>query len=345
MIECDVLIVGAGPSGSVAGRELVRAGYRVVIVDGADRGVHKIGETLPPIGLRLLRSLGYDCSRFGNHHRPVNGNLSSWDSKNLSPVDFLNDPDGPGWRLSRQIFDGWLLGEAVASGARVVHSVWPNCAISAQFTVDATGRGSRVARQFGAFRLRCSDRLATVYAIGQLGSTSFDRTIIEAVPQGWWYGCVLPDERPLIALQVAPRDVPRVRKQFIDLLAETIHMKRLFTNARFASPSGVIESGGSRLNRFVGPGWIACGDAAIAFDPLSSQGIYTALYTGMRAARAVQDAAFEGYAAHLEEIWHYYQERVFNEYKAVRRWPEAEFWRTRLEGLHGAPVSAASVFV
>jgi flavin-dependent dehydrogenase len=268
----------------------------------------------------------------------VSGNLSCWESKDLFAVDFLNDPDGPGWRLSRPDFDGWLLGEAVASGARLVHSVWPNCAISAQFVVDATGRGSIVARRSGALRVRCPHRLATVYAIGQPGSTSFDRTIVEAVPQGWWYGCVLPDECPLIALQVAPRDVLKVRRQFVELLAETIHIKHFFANARFAAPTRVVESGGSRLNHVFGPEWVACGDAALAFDPLSSQGIYTALYTGMQAARAVQGAAFATYAARLEEIWRYYQDRVLNEYQVVRRWPQAEFWRARLEVLHRAPV-------
>ena len=41
-----------------------------------------------------------------------------------------------------------------------------------------------------------------------------------------------------------------------------------------------------------GDGWVAAGDAACAFDPLSGQGIFKALDGGMRAAEAV--ALFAG---------------------------------------------------
>jgi hypothetical protein len=43
----------------------------------------------------------------------------------------------------------------------------------------------------------------------------------------------------------------------------------------------------SRLERFHGEGWLAAGDAAIAFDPLSSQGILSALYSGLKSGQAV----------------------------------------------------------
>jgi flavin-dependent dehydrogenase len=39
-----------------------------------------------------------------------------------------------------------------------------------------------------------------------------------------------------------------------------------------------------------GPGWLAVGDAALACDPLSSQGLFNALYSGLMAARALRSA-------------------------------------------------------
>jgi flavin-dependent dehydrogenase len=42
-----------------------------------------------------------------------------------------------------------------------------------------------------------------------------------------------------------------------------------------------------RLDRFVGIGWIAVGDAAMAFDPLSSRGIGKAVEQGHLAADAI----------------------------------------------------------
>src|SRR6185369_11326117 len=55
----DVLIVGAGPAGSVAGAILARAGARVRIVDRATFPRDKLcGDTLNPGALARLQSLG-----------------------------------------------------------------------------------------------------------------------------------------------------------------------------------------------------------------------------------------------------------------------------------------------
>lgn len=40
----------------------------------------------------------------------------------------------------------------------------------------------------------------------------------------------------------------------------------------------------SRLDRAAGEDWLAVGDAASAWDPLSSQGVYRALVTGLEAS-------------------------------------------------------------
>ncbi|MGW2088752.1 LodA/GoxA family CTQ-dependent oxidase [Streptomyces sp. NPDC001880] len=50
----------------------------------------------------------------------------------------------------------------------------------------------------------------------------------------------------------------------------------------------------THLDRVHGDGWIAAGDAAVAFDPLSSQGILTALYTGRAPASRGRPAARGG---------------------------------------------------
>ncbi|CAM5482815.1 hypothetical protein SAVIM40S_04474 [Streptomyces avidinii] len=90
-----------------------------------------------------------------------------------------------------------------------------------------------------------------------------------------------------------------------------------------------------RLDVVHGDGWVAAGDAAAAFDPLSSQGILTALYTGMRAGQAVHDhlggdrTALTHYATELDTITaaHLRNRRTF--YGLEYRWPRHAFWRRR----------------
>lgn len=51
----------------------------------------------------------------------------------------------------------------------------------------------------------------------------------------------------------------------------------------------ITDAGSSHLDRFSGKGWLAVGDAAVAFDPLSSQGLSNALANGFYAGHALAD--------------------------------------------------------
>jgi len=84
-----------------------------------------------------------------------------------------------------------------------------------------------------------------------------------------------------------------------------------------------------------GKAWAAAGDAAAAFDPLSSYGLTTALWSGHQAALAAaaalasDDAPLAQYAAGLRSA----VGRFLAEQRAVhaleRRWPSLPFWQRR----------------
>jgi flavin-dependent dehydrogenase len=78
---------------------------------------------------------------------------------------------------------------------------------------------------------------------------------------------------------------------------------------------------------------LATGDAAIAFDPLSSHGITNAIYTANRAVKAIalhlsdpDEKQFREYAESLSAIFAAYLGTRYELYKRERRWPEAAFW-------------------
>ena len=100
-------------------------------------------------------------------------------------------------------------------------------------------------------------------------------------------------------------------------------------------PARICAAHGSRLAPPGGEGWLAVGDSALAFDPLSSQGLFNALYTGLTGGRAMaarlagDKAAVPGYASRLNEIWAAYEHHRRLYYGQERRWPEAPFWARR----------------
>jgi flavin-dependent dehydrogenase len=89
------------------------------------------------------------------------------------------------------------------------------------------------------------------------------------------------------------------------------------------------------LDKVAGKGWLAVGDAACAFDPISSQGIYKALADGVHAARVIV-ASLRGSAIETGEyqisvaarFQHYLQNRNYF-YGLERRWPTSRFWTRR----------------
>jgi flavin-dependent dehydrogenase len=346
----DAIIAGAGPAGAVAAHVLARNGCRVLLADASDVGKHKVGEALPGVALRLLRSLALPIPSCEGPHREIGGNLSSWNSEELVPTDFIHDPDGPGWRLDRLCFDATLRESAILSGATFKNASVVDVARrgelwqvklqdggipAARWLIDATGRRAAIVRRLGAKRNR-DIPLVALYALGKpKARLCLNRTVVEAVPGGWWYAAFLPSGAPIAGLHVRPQDAVRLSAipgGWHQALLETRHIFPMFSNAVFDRPLGPLDASGARLNRFVGEEWIACGDAALSFDPLSSQGIFSALHSGMTAGLAVAGALngdltlIDSYAARLEEVRRIYVVHLQRIYRSESRWPTESFW-------------------
>jgi flavin-dependent dehydrogenase len=296
--------------------------------------------------LRLLRSLGIDVSDFGVLHHRIDGNLICWSSEKLEAVDFLNDPDGPGWRLDRTRFDESLRMAAVSAGARRFKSsidalarngeIWQlrtsRETIESAWLIDATGHNSSVARMLGVRRIR-DEGLVALYVFAEADQT-LDRTLIEAVPEGWWYGASILRGLSNLVLHVRPEQARAFRQNWFNALECTLFVRKYFPPSKFDQPPAIIDATGGCLQTFHGPHWIACGDAAMSFDPLSSQGVYNAMYSGIMAARAVilseRDAsALSAYSARLDTIRNVYRARLLLNYGLVGRWPTEPFWCDR----------------
>ena len=134
-----------------------------------------------------------------------------------------------------------------------------------------------------------------------------------------------------------PRGLSRDLARWRALAGETRFLRRWLESASFdlVAPPLLASAATTWLAPAAGPGWAAAGDAACAFDPLSSHGMATALWTGRRAALALSGpgtdapqalAAYAGEMAGAVTDFLLQRERV---YGAERRWREAPFWKRR----------------
>lgn len=346
----DVLVAGAGPAGAVAATLLARKGYRVVLADGVDPARHKIGEHLAASAVHLLRRLRIDFPP--ERHVPNGGILSCWGSEALIATDSFNDPEGPGLLLDRTAFDAALRANAVAAGAEFrpanVASVrrdqgWcamlqDGSAVAARWLVDATGRRAYLARHLGVERHRDAG-LVAIYRIGVSDRPRLHRTMIEAAPNGWWYAADLPDGRSIAGFHLGIADAAGFTKHpdaWLRALDETIHIKTRFPSAHFTTRLAAVEAGGGYLTRFSGEGWLACGDAALSFDPVSGYGMLAAIHQGALASDYIA-AALEGqptapadYSSPFGRLRATYCWRHRDVYWSERRWRSMPFWSSTI---------------
>lgn len=365
----DVTVVGAGPAGSAAALGLRRRGLSVLVVESRPGPAWRIGETLPSAARPLLDSLGILEGFESDGHLPSYGNCSAWGTEEIVVSDFIFGPHGNGWQLDRERFDARLAGAAKDAGT----CLWYGCRLLAvgradthwdleiaagphrraartRWLVDATGRQSTLARQMGARRTTV-DALLCVYAnaISDASGRPTDedtRTLIESAPEGWWYTALTPGGRRTVAWLTDPdllRRHPWRGAAWLSSRADGAPHFRSLLNRHgyeFIETPRCTSASSSRVEPWCGPNWLAVGDAALAFDPLSSQGLLNALYTGMRGAEAVASAnagnrmALKQYSNVLADIWAGYLRNRLAYYRMERRWARWPFWSRRHRPSH-----------
>lgn len=350
----SALVVGAGPAGATAALVLARAGVAVTLVAAPEATAFPFGEGLPPAARPVLAALGLEARVEAQGHRHALGNVSAWGSDALAATDFILHPFGSGWHLDRRAFDRGLREAAREAGAMIVPGwlrgadgcagAWRACieteggtesTVTAEVVVDCSGRRCIFARRRGAKRRRL-DRLVACAALLASATDDADATtLIEAERDGWWHTARLPDGTRIVMF-VTDGDLPgargvRTRDAFCERLHRTRRVGPLCAERGYAIASrlAVAAADTARLDRVHGDGWFAAGDAAASFDPISSQGIMTAMKSGQQAAAAALDGSAVSYAVAVDAVWARYGAERASIYAQEQRWPDAPFWARR----------------
>lgn len=329
----------------------------MVLLDRDATPADRIGETLPAAARRLLGALGLWEHFLKDGHSLCHARRSVWGGGEPITLDALCDPDGPGWRLDRRRFEARLRAAAADKGALLlapagagkvaragggwrIEAGGPEPArIQARLLIDASGRGARQLRAHAGAPVT-TDRLICAWLHAPLREEAASITYTESAQDGWWYSAPLPDGRRLIAFHT-DSDLARgggVSLRLGERALATPSLAAAVADADLsaASPLRLCAAHGGRLASAAGAGWLAVGDAAMSFDPLSSQGLFHALYTGLKggeaAARILAGDADAGaaFAVSLEPVWEAYLFHRALYYGMERRWPDAPFWRRRL---------------
>ncbi|KAH7909828.1 hypothetical protein BJ138DRAFT_180221 [Hygrophoropsis aurantiaca] len=232
-----------------------------------------------------------------------------------------------------------------------------NHVYTSTWVVDASGRKAAVARKLGSRTVK-DDALLAFYAVFVRSSMTEDcdyRTLIEACQSGWWYSSPLPGDRRVVAYHTddsnaTSRDA-RTLDGFINLLhGTTTHISKLVAESEYdisIQPNTrypvCTAAGSSRLQPLCqedpssGARWCAVGDAAMAFDPLSSQGMITAMKMGCVIGDIIakdiltvgpNDIPSAIIPQLYSQVWSKYIEGKTYFYNSEKRF-DGDFWRIR----------------
>jgi geranylgeranyl reductase family protein len=313
-LTTDVLVVGAGPSGSAAAAWAARGGADVLLADAATFPRDKpCGDGLTPRAVHELRHLGLGdwLSGFA-----VNRGLRA---AGFGQTLYLPWPGGSlpvhGGAVPRTVLDATIRDVAIASGAKT---------LDAARAVDVTRSGDRVdtvtlRRGADTITVRCRHLVVADGARSQLGRrlgrTWHRETAYGVAARGYvtsarsddpWisshlelrgregellsgYGWVFPLGGGQVNIGVGTLATSR-RPAEVNLRQLIEHYADLRRDAwQLSGPvrapwSALLPMGGA-VSGVAGPNWVMVGDAAGCVNPLNGEGIDYGLETGRLAAQ------------------------------------------------------------
>ena len=313
----DVLVVGAGPAGSVAATLLARAGARVRIVDRSVFPRDKLcGDTVNPGTVAILKRLqvaaSIDACGLAVEGMRVSG-------ENGVVVEGRYPSGRTGRALLRRHFDWMLLQDALDAGAQfepavaVRHAIVEDGRVAgvrlgaggelrATVTIAADGRRSTLAFGLG---LAAHPRRPRRWAIGAYvdertrpgpGAVLGEMHVraghyigIAPVPGGLTNVCVV------VPWRAGDAPIPDPRRAIVDALSRDAWLRDRFAGARMATTPVVLGPLAVDVRQASIDGLLVAGDAAGFIDPMTGDGLRFAIRGAELTAAAAVEVLAHGW--------------------------------------------------
>ncbi|CAM4122986.1 FAD-dependent monooxygenase [Vreelandella rituensis] len=344
MMSKRILVLGAGPAGGAVAIGLRRMGYPVTVV--SEPRPFDAVEGISARAIEGLRGAGFQralerVASASPRQVTWNGQTSAANTEHL---------------VVRQRFDAALLEDLSAEGITViegrvkrhrflgerhvieVEADTEPAALECEFLVEARGRAAPAA---GVPRVQGRKTLSLLqYWQGPVGPA---RSAVQSFAEGWAWLAQCVDGRRYLQLTVDADSTRLPPKQALGDWCRT-RLEQLEQAQPFiegAEPVGEVRARISTpvlCERIAGDNWIRVGDAAMAVDPLSGNGIFQALSSALQAPAVVntllQNPEQNGLACQFHEqriegLFYRFARIGRDFYAQESQWPDQAFWQKR----------------
>ena len=327
----DVLIVGAGPAGSMTAKTVAELGADVIFIEEHETPGTPVfcGEGLSISGILnagIEPVEPYVCQQITTA-RVV--------APNGKTVD-LHATDWTGYTLDRSEFDKALAENAVKAGAKLMTKVSATGVIKdgdqvvgvkavkdgkevefrAKVVIGADGHWSIIRRSAGLANYFDDWVTCAQYKLSGLNlpDSAINEFWVGAKYAPGGYAWVFPKNNKVANIGVGVRD--KHTKPAVEYLKDFIANDPRFRNAKIEKTSGGICPVSGTLDRIVMDGLILVGDSAGQLIPMTGAGIHCSIESGKIAGRvAVEairdgDVSEEGLRAYRDEFDKYWGRRI-----------------------------------
>jgi flavin-dependent dehydrogenase len=349
-----IAVIGAGTAGSAAAIRLRQLGHRVLLIERSETSDLQIGESVPGAILRPLQTLGFRSLEdllSPEEFRKCPAIASSWGDDEWYFKDSFRNPEGGGWQILRHRFDVKLRKRALEMGCEWLEGSFERLetgknqpqlvirkpggsteTISVESIIDSSGRNSKLINQLNIKKNRSHEQ-AAVYTWLKIPGDALPVSKLKTEEKGWWYTSLLPDELRVVSFHCLPetaREYQRNPELFAATLNATGMLPQSVSAGQFVKPLQARDASTALASKICGANWVAVGDAALSFDPISAQGIFFALYSAIRGAEALvsENRAFpQAYEAQVRQIAHTNNSLRMQYYTSELRYLETPYWK------------------
>jgi flavin-dependent dehydrogenase len=321
-----VIIIGAGPSGSIAGALLQNKGYQAVILEREKFPRFSIGESLLPQCMEFIEQAGMlQAVHDAGFQLKTGADFIAGDRRSEF---YFSDKFSPGfdttYQVQRASFDALLASEAQRqgcvihwqhqvtaadfSGARPMLTVTDeqgeSYPIDADFVLDASGFGRVLPRLLdldrpSSFPVR---QALFTHLEDRIDDEGYDRNQIRIIVHpdmaDVWYW-LIPFGNGRCSLGVVGESdifnamVGDQAHVFHTLVAQEPSLRALLHNAQFDTPINGIKGYSANVSQLFGQGYALLGNAGEFLDPVFSSGVTIAMKSASLAVD-VLDRQFQG---------------------------------------------------
>jgi flavin-dependent dehydrogenase len=346
VIRAGVCVLGGGPAGSAIALRLAQLGHSVAVLEKARFPRPHVGESLAPDILGILDALGIRGTVERQDFLRPDAAIIRWPAETA----VRTTAGAPGFQVDRAYFDLLLLREAAAAGAIVVQPFeclaveriegggWRVSgraeSVEARYLVDATGRRGRLGRR----KQRISESLFALYAYWREARPTGPETRVEAGESEWYWGAPLPDGTFNATVFLDPSRCGTGREQLYERLLRNSGLLKGCLDGRRIGAVRCCDAASYRDEDPIQDNVLKIGEASFSIDPLSSQGVRSAMGSALHGALVLHTmlvrpesagAAAAFYRARQQEAVRQHREWAGRYYAEAAQRFDTPFWRSR----------------